>query len=153
MLDEYFGHNQKHGFLSVISGKIPLEKAVVNSSALKADILYGEPSTINAADLFSSNTFAEFINGLREHYDHIIIDTPPVLAVPDARVIGQLVDAVIYTVRWDSTPHRQVLDGLKSLDRVNVRVSGLVLSQIDGSKMKRYGYRDSYGDYSSYYQK
>ena len=153
VLDEYFGHNQKHGFLSVISGKIPLEKAVVNSSALKADILYGEPSTINAADLFSSNTFAEFINGLREHYDHIIIDTPPVLAVPDARVIGQLVDAVIYTVQWDSTPHRQVLDGLKSLDRVNVRVSGLVLSQIDGSKMKRYGYRDSYGDYSSYYQK
>lgn len=153
VLDEYFGHNQKHGFLSVISGEVPLEQAIVHDATLKADILYGEQSTINAADLFSSNTFAEFINGLREHYDHIIIDTPPVLAVPDARVIGQLVDAVIYTVQWDSTPHRQVLDGLKSLDRVNVRVSGLVLSHIDGSKMKRYGYGDSYGDYSSYYQK
>jgi len=152
VLDEYFGHDQKHGFLSVISGEIPLEKAIVHDDTLKADILYGEQSSINAADLFSSNTFAEFIKGLREHYDHIIIDTPPVLAVPDARVIGQLVDAVIYTVQWDSTPHRQVLDGLKSLDRVNVRVSGLVLSQIDGSKMKRYGYGDSYGDYSSYYQ-
>lgn len=152
VLDEYFGHDQKHGFLSVISGEIPLEKAIVHDDTLKADILYGEQSSINAADLFSSNTFAEFIKGLREHYDHIIIDTPPVLAVPDARVIGQLVDAVIYTVQWDSTPHRQVFDGLKSLDRVNVRVSGLVLSQIDGSKMKRYGYGDSYGDYSSYYQ-
>lgn len=152
VLDEYFGHDQKHGFLSVISGEIPLEKAIVHDDTLKADILYGEQSSINAADLFSSNTFAEFIKGLREHYDHIIIDTPPVLAVPDARVIGQLVDAVIYTVQWDSTPVRQVLDGLKSLDRVNVRVSGLVLSQIDGSKMKRYGYGDSYGDYSSYYQ-
>lgn len=153
VLDEYFGHDQKHGFLSVISGDVPLEKAIVHDETLKADILYGEQSTINAADLFSSNTFADFIKGLREHYDHIIIDTPPVLAVPDARVIGQLVDAVIYTVQWDSTPHRQVLDGLKSLQSVNVRVSGLVLSQIDGNKMKRYGYADSYGDYSSYYQK
>jgi len=152
VLDEYLGHDQKHGFLSVISGELPLEKAIVHDDTIKADILYGEQSSINAADLFSSNTFAEFINGLREHYDHIIIDTPPVLAVPDARVIGQLVDAVIYTVRWDSTSHRQVLDGLKSLDRVNVRVSGLVLGQIDGNKMKRYGYADSYGDYSSYYQ-
>ncbi|MFG6637688.1 GumC family protein [Sulfitobacter sp. 1A12126] len=153
VLDEYFGHDQKHGFLSVISGEVPLEKAIVHDETLKADILYGEQSTINAADLFSSNTFADFIKELREHYDHIIIDTPPVLAVPDARVIGQLVDAVIYTVQWDSTPHRQVLDGLKSLQSVNVRVSGLVLSQIDGNKMKRYGYADSYGDYSSYYQK
>ncbi|WPZ23570.1 polysaccharide biosynthesis tyrosine autokinase (plasmid) [Sulfitobacter faviae] len=153
VLDEYFGHDQKHGFLSVISGEVPLEKAIVHDETLTADILYGEQSTINAADLFSSNTFSDFIKGLREHYDHIIIDTPPVLAVPDARVIGQLVDAVIYTVQWDSTPHRQVLDGLKSLQSVNVRVSGLVLSQIDGNKMKRYGYADSYGDYSSYYQK
>ncbi|MFG6547034.1 polysaccharide biosynthesis tyrosine autokinase [Sulfitobacter sp. 1A10445] len=153
VLDEYFRHDQKHGFLSVISGEVPLEKAIVHDETLKADILYGEQSTINAADLFSSNTFADFIKGLREHYDHIIIDTPPVLAVPDARVIGQLTDAVIYTVQWDSTPHRQVLDGLKSLHSVNVRVSGLVLSQIDGNKMKRYGYADSYGDYSSYYQK
>jgi capsular exopolysaccharide synthesis family protein len=153
VLDEYFGHDQKHGFLSVISGEVPLEKAIVHDETLKADILYGEQSTINAADLFSSNTFSDFIKGLREYYDHIIIDTPPVLAVPDARVIGQLVDAVIYTVQWDSTPHRQVLDGLKSLQSVNVRVSGLVLSQIDGNKMKRYGYADSYGDYSIYYQK
>ncbi len=152
VLDEYFGHDQKHGFLSVISGDIPLEEAIVHDAALQADILYGEPIKINAADLFSSNKFAEFIKGLREQYDHIIIDTPPVLAVPDARVIGQLVDAVIYTVKWDSTPHRQVLDGLKSLDRVNVRVSGLVLSQIDGSKLKRYGYSDSSIDYSGYHQ-
>lgn len=152
VLDEYFDHDPKHGLLSVISGDITLEKAIVHDDTLKADILYGEQLAINAADLFSSTTFAEFIDGLREHYDHIIIDTPPVLAVPDARIIGQLVDAVIYTVQWDSTPYRQVIDGLKSLGRVNVRVSGLVLSQIDDNKMKRYGYGDSQGDYSSYYQ-
>jgi len=75
-----------------------------------------------------------------------------VLAVPDARVIGQSVDAILYTVKWDSTSHRQVLDGLKSFESVNLKVSGLVLSQIDKRGMKRYGYGDSYGAYQSYYE-
>jgi succinoglycan biosynthesis transport protein ExoP len=71
--------------------------------------------------------------------------------VPDARVIGQSVDAVIYTVKWDSTTHRNVQDGLKALESVNIRVAGLVLSQINMHGMKRYGYGDTYGSYSGYY--
>ena len=151
VMNEYFGHDDVKGFLSVISGEVALKDAAVYDETLRADILYGETSKINAADLFSSKTFANFVKELRDHYDHIIIDTPPVLAVPDARVIGQLVDAIIYTVKWDDTPHRQVIDGLKSLESVNLKASGLVLSQIDKQKMKRYGYGDSYGDYASYY--
>lgn len=151
VMDEYFSANEAESLLSVISGKVPLSEAVVYDEVLKADILYGEPSSINAADLFSSKTFADFIAKLRDHYDHIIIDTPPVLAVPDARVIGQLVDAIIYAVKWDNTSHRQVLDGLKSLEGVNLKASGLVLTQIDHNKMKRYGYGDRYGEYSGYY--
>ncbi|UWR35709.1 polysaccharide biosynthesis tyrosine autokinase (plasmid) [Sulfitobacter sp. W027] len=152
VLNEYFGHDVHKGFLSVISGEITLDQAIVHDETLGADVLFGETSRINAADLFSSKTFAEFIKELRAYYDHIIIDTPPVLAVPDARVIGQLVDAIIYTVHWDNTSHRQVLDGLKALQSVNLKVSGLVLGQIDNSKMKRYGYGDRYGTYSGYYQ-
>ena len=72
--------------------------------------------------------------------------------VPDARVIGQSVDAVIYKVAWDQTRHRQVQDGLKALESVNVKVSGMVLSQINARGMKRYGYGDSYGAYGGYYE-
>ncbi|WP_435988431.1 GumC family protein [Sulfitobacter sp. SH24] len=151
VLDEYFKHDQPKGFLSVMAGEIALEDATMYDESLKADILYGEKSPVNAADLFSSKTFSDFIKELRKHYDYVIIDTPPVLAVPDARVLGQLVDAIIYTVKWDSTSHRQVLDGLRSLENVNLRPSGLVLSQIDHTKLKRYGYGNSYSDYSGYY--
>ena len=70
----------------------------------------------------------------------------------DARIIGGWVDATIYTVRWDSTTHRQVLDGLAALDQVNVKISGLVLGQVSERGMKRYGYGDSYGAYGAYYQ-
>lgn len=91
-----------------------------------------------------------FLTNLRDRYDYVIIDTPPVLVVPDARVIGQFVDAVVYTVKWDSTTQRQVSDGLRAFESVNVRVAGLVLSQIDGRSMRRYGYGDSYGAYAAY---
>jgi Mrp family chromosome partitioning ATPase len=91
------------------------------------------------------------VNELRDKYDYIIIDTPPVLAVSDARIIGKWVDTTIYTVQWDKTSYRQVLEGLKSFDQVNVRIAGLVLSQISPNGMKRYGYGDSYTAYSSYY--
>jgi len=152
VFSEYFDRPNQKGFLSVLSGEVALEDALVHDSELQADLLFGEKSSINAADVFSSSKFSDFITILRDYYDYIIIDTPPVLAVPDARVIGQSVDAILYTVKWDSTSHRQVFDGLKSFESVNLKVSGLVLSQIDKRGMKRYGYGDSYGAYQSYYE-
>lgn len=148
---EYFDIKDKNGLLSVLSGDVKLEDAVVHDPSLKADILIGEKTKTNAADIFSSDRFRHLLKDARTKYDYIIIDTPPVNIVPDARVIGQSVDAVIYTVKWDSTTHRSVQDGLRALENVNVRVAGLVLSQINMRGMKRYGYGDTYGSYGSGY--
>ncbi|SEK70288.1 capsular exopolysaccharide family [Roseovarius nanhaiticus] len=148
---EYFDIKGKKGLLAVLSGAERLEDVVVHEPTLQADLLIGEKSSVNAADVFSSERFRGFLNELRKQYDYIIIDTPPVLAVPDARVIGQSVDAILYTVKWDSTTHRMVREGLKSFESVNLRPAGLVLGQISGQGMKRYGYGDSYGSYASYY--
>lgn len=148
---EYFDIPKKDGLVSVITGKTALEDVVTHNDDMGVDILIGEKSSTNAADLFSSERFKSLMETLRDRYDYIIIDTPPVLAVPDARVIGQSVDAVLYTVKWDSTTHRQVAEGLKSFESVNVKVTGLVLGQISSKGMKKYGYGDSYGAYNSYY--
>lgn len=148
---EYFNIDTEGGLLSVLLGEQPLEEALGRLPDMDIDILLGERSSTNAADIFSSERFSRFIDGLREKYDYIIIDTPPVLAVTDARIIARWVDATIYTVKWDSTTHRQVTDGLKTLEQVNVQVSGLVLGQISAKGMKRYGYGDSYGAYQAYY--
>ena len=80
----------------------------------------------------------------------MIIDTPPVLIVPDARVIGQSVDAILYTVKWDQTSRTQVREGLRMFETVNLKVTGLVLGQIDAKGMKRYGYGGEYGAYGAY---
>ncbi len=152
VMNEYFDIPDKSGFLSVMLGEVALDQALTHLPDMGIDVLLGETSQANAADIFSSDRFAEFLSVLRESYDYIIIDTPPVLVVTDARIIGRWVDTTIYTVKWDSTSHRQVLDGLKSLEQVNIKVAGLVLGQISARGMKRYGYGDRYGAYHSYYQ-
>ena len=73
--------------------------------------------------------------------------------MPDARVIGQSVDAIIYSVTWDDTSKSQVYEGLRQFASVNLRVTGLVLAQIDPKGMKRYGYGGKYGAYSRYGKK
>lgn len=75
------------------------------------------------------------------------------MVVPDARIIAQHVDAILYSVKWDSTSKRQVDEGLRSFETVNLKVTGLILSQINGRKMARYGYGDSYGAYGKYGRK
>ena len=148
---EYFHVEGKKGLLAVLSGEEKLEDVLLPNEELHADVLIGEKTNINAADVFSSERFHNFLVEMRKKYDYVVIDTPPVLAVPDARVIGQHVDAIMYTVKWDSTTHRQVAEGLRSFNSVNVHVTGVVLNQISQRGMKRYGYGDSYGSYNSYY--
>jgi len=147
----YFPNDtEKGGLLSVVSGKQALESAVVRPEGLGIDVLMGERSSVNAADVFSSESFQRFLEHARSVYDYVIIDTPPVLVVPDARVIAQHVDALIYVVLWDSTSSTQVEEGLRQFRSVNAPVAGLVLSRIDPKGMKRYGYGGRYGPYSRY---
>jgi succinoglycan biosynthesis transport protein ExoP len=148
---EYFPEANAHaGLLSVISGAATLSKAVWSHPNGNIDVLMGEQSDVNAADVLSSQGFAKLISYLRDKYDYVIIDTPPVLVVPDARIISTLADAILYTVKWDSTTRHQVEEGLKQFSSVNVPVTGLVLSQVDAKGMRRYGYGDQHGSYSRY---
>ena len=138
------------GLVSLLSGKASLDEVVVKNAAMGLSVLFGEKSSINAADLFMSESWKTFIIQMRERFDYVIIDTPPVLVVPDARIIAQSADAVLFTVRWNDTSRVQVQEALRMFETLRLKVSGLVLSQIDGAEMKRYGYGGKYGSYGAY---
>jgi len=122
-LIKYFpGASGKAGLLSVLGENLTIEEAIYHPPDHGFDVLMGEKSAINAADLFSSDRFQALVQNLREAYDYVVIDTPPVLVVPDARVIAQAVDAVIYSVNWDSTTRSQVDEGLRQFRSVNIPV-------------------------------
>jgi len=149
---QYFSDVPAGGVLSALSGEVPLNEVVFHDARVGADILMGEKSRANAADLFSSDKFRAFLARAREAYDFVIIDTPPVLVVPDARVIGQHADAILFSVAWDKTQRGQVLAALREFESANLGVTGIALAQIDPKGMRRYGYGGKYGAYGAYGQ-
>lgn len=147
---QYLQKNQTEGIVSVLTGTRRFDDVVIHSELLGTDVLLGDKGQSNAADIFSSERFANLLKDLRDLYDVIVIDTPPVLIVPDARVIVQNVDATVFVVRWDHTEKGQVISALREFESVGKPVNGLVLNQISPKGMKRYGYGSSYGPYSDY---
>ncbi len=141
--------NNTVALLDLVAGDKKWKEVSLYVEELGFDILTATKSDKNAADIFASQRFSELLTELREYYDYIIIDSPPVLAVPDARVIGAISDANIYVVEWNKTSSAQVDQGLEMLSSIGVNTIGLVLNQIDSRKTKTYGYTGSYG-YGAY---
>ncbi|WP_223638420.1 GumC family protein [Rhodobacter sp. TJ_12] len=153
MLGQYFPEaaENKKGLVSVLSGRATLDEVLVQDPQLGVTKIIGETCPVNAADLFLSEAYRHLMEEIRQRFDYIIIDTPPVLVVPDARIIAQQADAVLFTVRWNDTSRSQVQDALQMFETVNQKVSGLILSQVDMQKAQRYGYGGKYGAYAMRY--
>lgn len=147
---QYVGAEERPGLISVLDKEAALTDVVFKDDVIAADILVGEKTSVNAADIYSSARFGEVIQEARALYDVVIVDTPPVLVVPDARIILQHLDTMLFTVAWDRTQKTQVLEAIKLFKGFETHMGGLILNQISPKGMKSYGYGGAYGAYSSY---
>jgi polysaccharide biosynthesis transport protein len=146
------------GELSVLSGETTLEKAVHRDAQSNLHVLTARPDErsgkVIAADILAAEAFRRLVDELRQKYDLVILDSPPTLAVTDARIIAALADMVVFAVRWDDTPRAAVLSGLKELLSVRAPVAGLALTLVGETRSSRYAYR-GYGyraGYRRYYR-
>ena len=140
-----------HGLIDVLENNVSIEDAVCHPKNLRLDVLFGSETDANPADIFSSDGYSAFIKNAREAYDVILIDTPPLLVVSDARIIGQSADATIFTVLWNRTKKAQVTDALRLLSSVGLRVTGTVLQNVDPVGMRRLGQGERLAAYSARY--
>lgn len=140
VLRRYFLVDAKLGLVSLLSGETTFEETVHHDKRTGLDFLFADDKKVTPVDFFGSQQFCDLISEMRDRYDLIFLDTPPVLAVPDVRVIAQQADAVIYAVRWNSTTRRMIRTGLELLRQANVHAIGLALNKVDPKRMDRYGY-------------
>ncbi len=107
------------------------------------------------AALLASERMRRLLKEVAGRFDLVIIDSPPVLSVSDARVLSQMTDKTLFLVHWGSTRRHDVMMGVKQLIEAGADVAGIVLSRVNVRKHARYGYRDSgyyYDDkYTKYY--
>ena len=81
---------------------------------------------------------------LNEHYDYIVIDTPPILAASDAIIISQYADKVLMVTRYDKSIEGQVAYAVKQMNKANIQVDGIILNDVQQGLMSKYSYHYSY---------
>jgi Mrp family chromosome partitioning ATPase len=113
------------------------------------DLLPCGPLPANPVELLNNGFFAEVLDKLRERYDRIIIDSPPVMPVADARVIAALGDATILVLRAERSTRRISLAARNELWRVRATRIGVVVNGVPVRKQGHYGsgYGSGYGEY------
>jgi polysaccharide biosynthesis transport protein len=107
--------------------------------------------TFTATDLFSNDKFKTFLELAGRTYDHIIIDTPPLLAIADARSIAVACDAVALVVKWSDTPAGAVRTAVKWLTSDKANLIGAIFTQVD-MRSESVGAMYYSDKYSKYYQ-
>jgi Mrp family chromosome partitioning ATPase len=98
----------------------------------------------NAADLLMSQRMRDLIAELRGEFDHIVMDTSPLLPVVDALALATVADKVLVIVEWGQTPRASISEAFKILRPVAHRVAGIVLNKVDLKQLQGYGYRGGY---------
>jgi capsular exopolysaccharide synthesis family protein len=102
-------------------------------------ILVGKPPC-NPQAVLTSRALAAAVRRLRERYDHIIVDSAPLLGLSDSKFLIDLVDATVLVVRWRSTPSELVRDALDELRLVQAPLLGAVITQVDPELEARHRY-------------
>jgi capsular exopolysaccharide synthesis family protein len=116
------------------------------------DILPAGPPPPHPAELLSSNYFQRYLNEWREQYQHIIIDTPPMLSVTDGVIASVYADAVVLVVRSGRTTKNALRQLRSMLTQVNTHVVGILINGVDlNSPTSYYYYAYSYARTHGHY--
>lgn len=152
-IKDVLGVEVDKGMLEVLSGSATLDEAII-TDAHGVHYLPLAKSAYTPKEVFGSEAMDTLLAELRERYDTVILDTAPVLAVVDTRILARKADITVMLLRWRKTPRKAVAGALNLLADSGVRVGGVALTQIDVREQARYGYGDNgyyYNAYKKYY--
>lgn len=133
------------GLSELLSGAGTLDECLLQVDGMDLHVIASGHIPPNPQELLVSRKFSDMLTILRDRYDMIIIDSPPVQLVSDALVIGAQSTGLIFVIKADDTPVPLAKRALKRIASANIPIFGVVLNQQDFKKAEKY-----YGEYSGY---
>lgn len=141
-----FKLNNEQGLTTLLANPdIPFNQVVQKSNDLGLYFLPAGPLPPNPAELIGSPQMTNLMKELRENFDMVIYDTPPINSVTDAQILSTKVDGVILVVRQNLARKDQVREAKQALENVNANIMGFVMNNVPVEDGKRNGYYAYYG--------
>lgn len=135
-----FQLSNRYGLSSFLSRQIDLENAIQESGVPNLNVMTAGPIPPNPAEMLNSNSMTKLMEQLRENYDVVLIDTPPILAVTDAQLLASKSDGVLMVINAGKVKKEVVLKAKENLTRVNARMLGVVLNNVKRKASEEYYY-------------
>ncbi|EQA6307543.1 polysaccharide biosynthesis tyrosine autokinase [Acinetobacter baumannii] len=144
-MHKYFDVDVKPGLSELLSGQADLQKVLHKTQVTNLDVITRGKSPTNPSEILSSNQFKELLEQLQSQYDHIIIDTPPVLAVTDGIIISQYTGVNLIVARYAKSQMKELELTVNRFEQAGVKVNGFILNDIQrASAGYGYGYNYAY---------
>ena len=127
------------GLTELFAGEAGLDEVLKIDPKSGLHVLPSTPGTPNPPELLNSQHMRDLLVQLSDSYDLVIIDSPPVDSVSDARILAHMVDATIFVVQCATTPRQKVIGSLKQLSSAGAKIAGLVIHKTKATKEDHYG--------------
>lgn len=153
-LTKYLNASPTYGIQDVFEKPSLMSQSILVDDVSGADMMLVPRSRAVATEVFTNSLFEKMIDRLKQSYDYIILDTPPVLALSDIRVISAVTDAMLLVVRWNKTPKDAVQLATRILEESEAKVMGVCLNQINMKSAVAQGYGDAihyFNDFKEYW--
>lgn len=143
-----FKTGTEHGLSDILSGKVRPENAIKRISSVEIDFISRGDIPPNPAELLMHVRFGALINWASEHYDLVIVDTPPILAVTDAAIIGRYVGTTLLVARFEMNTVKEVEVSIRRFEQSGIKVKGCILNSVVKKASSYYGYGYSHYEYA-----
>lgn len=134
------------GLSEFLSGQCGLEKVMLRSEKDGIWVILSGRVPPNPTELFRTETFSQLICTLREQFDYVLLDTPPIGLVIDAAVVSESCDGILWVIKSGKIHTRTVLETRRQLERCSCPVLGAVLNKVKNDRSGYYGSK-YYGEY------
>ncbi|HGO4835544.1 TPA: polysaccharide biosynthesis tyrosine autokinase [Klebsiella pneumoniae] len=143
-----FNLSNDNGLSDVLSGKIEVSKAIKKVSSAGFDYISRGMVPPNPAELLMHRRLGELITLVSQSYDIVILDTPPILAVTDAAIIGNYVGTTLLIARFEQNTTKEIEVSFKRFEQSGVIVKGCILNGVVKKASSYYSYGYSHFGYS-----